>query len=107
MGFAPRSDDVGVSSRRPVVLLVGTFDTKGEEYAFVRGVILDADVDVLTMDIGVLGTTPAPFPVDVTAAEVALEGGATIEALRAGADRGHAVDVMQAGARSAVRRLFD
>ena len=96
-----------VSARRPVVLLVGTFDTKGDEYAFVRNRILDAGSDVLTMDIGVLGATPAPFPVDVTAADVALHGGATIEALRASADRGHAVDVMQAGARSAVRRLFD
>ena len=107
MGVAPRSDDIRVSQRRPVVLLVGTFDTKGEEYAFVRGAILDAGVDVLTVDLGVLGTSPVPFPVEVTAADVALDGGATIEALRASADRGHAVEVMQTGARKVVRRLFD
>jgi uncharacterized protein (UPF0261 family) len=88
------------------VLLIGTFDTKGEEYAFVRSQILDRGLRVLTMDIGVLGGG-APFPVDVTPAEVARAGGGSLTELQQRKDRGSAVEVMLAGARTLTRRLQD
>lgn len=96
-----------MTSRLPTVLLIGTFDTKGEEYAFVRQAILDRGMHVITMDIGVLGSaTGIPFPVDISAEQVAKEGGGSLDTLRARADRGKAVDVMQAGARSLTRALY-
>ena len=87
------------------VLLIGTFDTKGEEYAFVRSQITDRGVQVLTMDIGVFGGQPS-FPVDVSAADVVKAGGGSLAALQQKNDRGSAVDAMQAGARALVLRLF-
>lgn len=92
---------------KPPVLLIGTFDTKGEEYAYVRSVILERGFPVLTMDLGVLGDEAAPpFPIDVPAAQVAQAGGAPLAELRARRDRGSAVEAMQAGARAMIRDLF-
>jgi uncharacterized protein (UPF0261 family) len=92
---------------KPAVLLPGSFDTKGEEYGFVRAAILARGHEVVTMDLGVLGSgQPAPFPVDVGAEQVAEAGGDSLAALRARRDRGTALTVMLAGARALTRRLF-
>lgn len=80
----------------PVVLLIGTLDTKGSEYAYVRGRLHARGVGTLVMDLGVL--SDPPWTPDIAAAEVAEAGGASLEALRAQGDRGAAVDVMQRGA---------
>ena len=37
------------------VALIGTFDTKGEEFAFLRERIENAGMRTLTIDVGVLG----------------------------------------------------
>ena len=63
------------------VLLVGTLDTKGAEYAFVRERLKQRGVRTLVMDLGVLGDPP--FAADIPAAEVARAGGADLAALRA------------------------
>jgi uncharacterized protein (UPF0261 family) len=86
------------------VLLIGTFDTKGAEYGFVRDRIVAAGHPVVLMDIGILGSPG--FDVDVSAEEVASVGGGDLESLRSRADRGEAVEVMQAGARVLVPRLY-
>ena len=88
------------------MLLVGTFDTKGEEYAFVRSAILERGCAVLTMDIGVLVGSGALFPVDVSAEDVAAAGGASLAELRSAGDRGPAVATMLEGARVLVKSLF-
>ena len=89
---------------RSTVLLLGTFDTKGPEYAYVGDRIRAAGHDVLTMDLGVMGE-PAFVP-DVTAAEVARAGGGSLADLRARGDRGSAVETMLAGAVALVPRLY-
>jgi uncharacterized protein (UPF0261 family) len=89
----------------PTVLLLGTLDTKGEEYAFVRDRIREFGHDVLVLDLGVLADPP--FTVDIGAEEIARAGGGTLAALRAAGDRGTAIGVMLAGARRLVRQLFD
>jgi len=105
MAFA--EDAYGVRRVSGTVLLVGTFDTKGDEYAFVQSAIVERGRDVLTMDIGVLDVGHAPpFRVDISADEVARAGGASLAELRAKADRGAAVDVMLRGARVLVKELF-
>ncbi len=78
------------------ILLIGTLDTKGTEYEYVRDLIRDRGFDTLTMDAGVLGEPG--FAPDISADEVAAAGGDSLEALRARRDRGEAVDVMIRGA---------
>lgn len=105
MGVAAGADGLSRAARSGVktILLLGTLDTKGEEYGFVRERIRARGHQVLVMDLGVLGS-PA-FPADVPAAMVAERGGEPLEALRARGDRGQAIAVMQAGARLLVREL--
>ena len=86
------------------VLLIGTLDTKGDEYAFVRELIRARGHDVLVMDLGVL--EGAPFAADVPADAVARAGGGSLDELRTRRDRGAAVDVMLNGSRALTRRLF-
>ena len=107
MAVAPRADDVRRDRRliMPAVLLLGTLDTKGEEYAFVRDLIRRRGHEVLVMDLGVLADPP--FRPDIDAEDVARVGGGSLGELRARADRSAAVEVMLSGARSVVRQLFD
>jgi uncharacterized protein (UPF0261 family) len=88
----------------PAILLLGTLDTKGEEYAFVRDLIGRRGHDVLVMDLGVLADPP--FRADIGAEEVARAGHGSLHQLRTRADRGAAIDVMLSGARDFVRQLF-
>jgi uncharacterized protein (UPF0261 family) len=86
------------------VLLIGTLDTKGSEYAFVRDRVRALGCDVLVMDLGIKGDPT--FAPDIPAADVARAGGDALEALRLRADRGAAVDVMQRGACALVPALY-
>lgn len=87
------------------VLLIGTLDTKGAEYAFVRDLVQSHGVATLVMDLGTIGE-PA-FPPDITAAQVASHAHASLESIRQRADRGDAVNIMLTGARALTRELFD
>ena len=87
------------------VLLLGTFDTKGHEYAFVRDRLLDLGVAVLLVDAGI--NDPVGVQPDVARDAVAEAGGARIEELASAGDRGAAVEAMARGAAGVVRRLFD
>jgi len=87
------------------VLLLGTFDTKGHEYAFVRDRLLDLGVAVLLVDAGI--NDPVGVQPDVARDAVAEAGGARIEELASAGDRGAAVEAMARGAPGLVRRLFD
>ncbi len=88
------------------ILVIGAFDTKGAEFAFLRQRVLDLGHRVLMVNTGVMGTTDL-FPVDVEAEAVAREGGAQLEALRAKKDRGEAMKAMSQGAALLVRQLYD
>ena len=78
------------------VVLVGSLDTKSDEYDFVRQLILDSGVGVLVVDTGVLGEPG--FAADFTREQVAEAGGAQLADLVAAHDRGQALAVMAAGA---------
>ena len=87
----------------PTVVLVGTLDTKGREYAFLRDRIREHGVDVILVDAGIMGE-PLVEP-DVTRDEVAAAAGADAAALAAAGDRGAAVETMARGAATVVERL--
>jgi uncharacterized protein (UPF0261 family) len=78
------------------ILLIGTFDTKGAEYAYVRDLIIARGHRVLTLNAGVAGE-PTFIP-DISAAQVAEAGGGDLAQLRQQADRGVALEVMLRGA---------
>jgi len=84
------------------VVLLGTLDTKGSEYEFLRGQLHAHGVDVMLVDVG-SGGAPLVEP-DVGAAEVAAAAGAELSALT---DRGEAVETMARGAEAVVRRLHE
>ncbi len=87
------------------VLLLGTFDTKGHEYAFVRDRLRERNVAVLLVDTGI--NDPVGVEPDVARDAVAEAGGARIAELAAAGDRGAAVEAMARGAPVVLRRLFD
>lgn len=78
------------------VLLIGTLDTKGREYAFVKSAIEARGHRVLVMDVSVLDEPP--FTPDITADAVATAAGTTLAALRDAQDRGMAMQTMAKGA---------
>lgn len=78
------------------VLLVGTLDTKGAEFAHVRDRLAAAGVPVLVLDAGALG--PPAFTPDITRQEVFSAAGANAAAVRASGDRGRAVALAAEGA---------
>ena len=88
------------------ICLIGSFDTKGVEYAFVRERILAAGQEVVAVNTGVLGSTTL-FPVDVEAGEVAEAGGGRLARLQEKKDRGEAMRIMCAGAPAIVKALHD
>ena len=87
------------------VLLIGTLDTKGAEYEFVRDLIQARGVNTIVMDLGTVGE-PA-FAADISADEVAKRGGSWLAEIRERGDRGEAIDVMLNGARALTREAFD
>ena len=89
----------------PTVLLIGTLDTKGDEYAFLRDRLNDAGVDVLLADVGTL--EPARATPDITREEIAAGTGADLGALAEARDRGAAVTAMADAAAVLAKRLHD
>ena len=85
------------------ILIIGTLDTKGREYAYVRDLIRGRGHETLVMDVGVMGEPV--FEPDIAAAEVAKAGGSSLEALREKGDRGEALTVMARGARTLTSQL--
>lgn len=89
----------------PTVVLAGTLDTKGIEYAFVRDRLREQGVDVILVDAGVLGR-PLVAP-DIAREEVAQAAGVNLADLAAARDRGQAVEAMAIGLGTVVRRLHE
>jgi uncharacterized protein (UPF0261 family) len=87
----------------PTVVLLGTLDTKGVEYGYVRDRLLAEGVAVLLVDAGILDA-PKATP-DVTREEVAHAAGAELRDLIARGDRGEAIATMARGAGEIVARL--
>lgn len=89
----------------PTVALVGSMDTKGDEYAFLRSRLHDLGVATLLIDTGI--NSPSVTAVDIDRFAVAEAGGDTIPALLRHADRGAAMATMRTGARTVLSRLAD
>jgi len=85
------------------VVLLGTLDTKGKEFDYLRARLRELGVDVVLVDAGVFEPLAEA---DVTQDEVAAAGGAEIAALREANDRGAAVEAMCRGSAVVAARLL-
>lgn len=89
----------------PTVLLLGTLDTKGFEYSYLRDRLLADGVAVLVVDVGI--QEPAGITPDIPRHQVAAAIGADVDELAASGDRGQAVAVMTEAAAAFVARLHE
>ena len=87
------------------VVLVGSLDTKGQEFAFVKGLIEAEGLNTLVVDFGVMGR-PA-FAPEVTREAVAKAGEGDLARLASGKHKDDAMQVMAKGLAVVVRELFD
>ena len=84
------------------VLLIGTLDTKGAEFQFVRTLLQEAGIAVRVADAGVL---QAPsFSPDISREQIYAAAGTTFAAIQCAGDRGQAIE---AAARGAARVALD
>lgn len=86
------------------ILLIGSLDTKSEEFGYVQRLIRDRGDSTIIIDTGIMGD-PVLKP-DIHASEVAVAGGGTIHELREKKDRARAVDVMLKGVQILVPQLY-
>jgi len=87
------------------IALIGSLDTKGDEFAFLRDLIRALGLRTLVIDVGVLdGPSFAP---DISRAAVAEAANQSLEALARQRDRGRGIEAMTAGAVAIIRDLFE
>jgi uncharacterized protein (UPF0261 family) len=85
------------------IAIIGTLDTKGEEFRFLKEEVERQGARALVVHTGIVGEPL--FAPDVGADVVARAGGESLEALRGRGDRGHAVTAMAAGVAVLAPRL--
>ena len=90
--------------RKPTVLLISTMDTKHLEAEFVMACLKEADVDIYTIDAGIMGESP--IPVSVSREEVAQLGGETLSKVQNMGHEGRALAAMIKGAIRKVEQLY-
>jgi len=89
---------------KKVVAIVGTLDTKGIEFKFLKEQIEAYNVATIVINVGILGKPF--FNPDVSAAEVAKAAGEDLQQLIKEEDRGHSIAVMCRGAAAVVEDLY-
>ncbi|WP_038167177.1 Tm-1-like ATP-binding domain-containing protein [Verrucomicrobium sp. BvORR106] len=78
------------------IAVLGTLDSKGDEHAYVAGIIRNKGHRVLLIDVGSL--EPPKVTPDITREEVAAAAGVDLDGLRARQDRGESVTAMAGAA---------
>lgn len=82
--------------KSPVILIVGTVDTKSDEMAFLREQVEACGGSALVMDVGVLGK--GGFTPDILNTEVAAAAGATLQQVMETGDENTSMKLMADGA---------
>lgn len=86
------------------IVMLGCFDSKSEDFSFLRQCIIEQGESVIAINTGVLDSTDLFF-VDIESDRVASAAGVSIAELREKKDRGVSVDVMGRGAASILADL--
>ena len=85
------------------VALVGTFDSKGTEYQYIKELLEKLDLKVFTIHTGVFESSFVP---DVDVAEIAAEADEDIASIRKRNDRAYATEVLSRGLKRLLPKLF-
>lgn len=85
------------------ILVIGTYDTKADELAYLASCIERQGGSVVSMDVSVLGDPPAP--VAISKHLVAEAAGSSIAQAIAAGDENKAMQIMAHGASAIVRKL--
>lgn len=86
------------------ILVIGTYDTKDDELAYMCDKIRTLGGAVLSMDVSVLGDPTEPT--DISKHDVAAAAGKTIQDAIDAGDENHAMQIMAAGAASLTTSLY-
>lgn len=84
------------------VALIGTFDTKADDYAWLAEGLHRLGIETVLIDVGSFSSSPMA---DISSTEVIEAAGGDPQELRARRDRGEMMTVMGQGAAAIVRRL--
>ena len=87
-----------------VIALVGTFDTKGEEYLYVKEKIENLGLKTLTIHAGIFDSVFVP---DINNDSVAIMGDGILSELQEKRNRGQAMEVMSRGLCQIVPKLYE
>lgn len=85
------------------IAIAGTFDSKGEEFAFVKKIVEGLGLKTLMIHTGVFEPL---FEPDITNAQVAAEAGADIREIAAKKDRALATETLANGMSKLIPRLY-
>jgi uncharacterized protein (UPF0261 family) len=85
------------------IVLIGTLDTKGAEYGYIRDRIVEQGPRVIVVDVGILGKPL--FQPDITREQVAQAAGVSIEEVASSKEEGEAIQPMSEGAVKIVQEL--
>lgn len=86
------------------VVILGTLDSKGFEYEFIKKIIETQGVETVLVDAGVF---EPQVVADISNETVCQGAGEDLKALRDANDRGKAVSVMMKGAAIILKKLYD
>lgn len=86
------------------IIMLGCFDTKGEDFSYLFNSIKNLGEDLITINTGVM-TTDVDFPIDYDSVVVAQSAETEISKIRNSGDRGLAVDLMGKGAAQIIANL--
>jgi uncharacterized protein (UPF0261 family) len=89
---------------KKTIAIIGTLDTKGPDFAFLKAEIEKRGCATLMIDTAILDDPY--FTPDISREQVAEAGGKPLSALIAARDRGEAIAVMTKGVAEVVRRLY-
>ncbi|MBW1674273.1 MAG: Tm-1-like ATP-binding domain-containing protein [Deltaproteobacteria bacterium] len=87
------------------VAIVGTLDTKGEEIAFLKSLILTRSHKVIIADTGILGEPH--LQADISRHEIASAGGEDIDTLKKKGDEAFAQRIMASGLKKIILSLVE
>ncbi len=95
--------ELNMTDRKETVVLLGSLDTRGGEFAYVKRLIERRGHQTLTLDTSFRGE-PAYVP-DLSAADILASAGEDLESLRWSEDRGKVVNAMAVGVVRVIEEL--
>lgn len=96
---------MSASNKSESIIVIGCFDTKGEDFGYLYSCLKEKDVNVITLNTGIF-ESQTEFKIDFNSFQVATAGGSDILELRKSGDRGKAIEIMGKGAAKIVANLF-